>query len=407
MSLEPPDIREPLDDPFVRLSPRGEVEAANAPFRALALAHGVPPEPQRLFGSPLFSLIATVQREGRAHGVLSVVAPGPTRTFRVSATRDGAGAFGLLFVDISDEVAWRRQLFDRNRELTVLNDLVTALSGTLEPEVLARRIHDQTARIMHATSFYIAVHERDTGTIEFLYFVEDNVPRPMKPRPRPWGNGLTERLLRTGRPLLLENDAEGRVRALGLEPLGRPARSWIGAPLMAHGEPIGVIALQDHERDDTYAPHDLELLTIIAGQAAAAIHNARLYQAARRAYDELSRAQARLLESERLRGVTETVGALNHEVNNPLAAIAGNAQLLLRDEDALPPAVLRKVETILDAARRIQSVTARMASLIQATSMPYPGAASILDVRRSLSRDEAEAAAPGAAPTVPPGSPDA
>lgn len=405
MNPELPDIREPLDDPFVRVSPRGEVEAANAPFGALALAHGVPPEPQRLFGSPFFSLLETAHREGRAQGVLSVVAPGPPRTFRVSASHDGAGAIGVLLVDISDEIAWRRQLFDRNRELTVLNDLVTALSGTLEPEVLARRIHDQTARIMHAASFHIAVHEREAGTIEFLYCVDDNVPRPMKPRP--WGNGLIERLLRTGRPLLLENDAERRLRALGLEPIGQPARSWIGAPLMAHGEPIGVIALQDHERDDTYSPHDLELLTIIAGQAAAAIHNARLYQAARRAYEELSHAQARLLESERLRGVTETVGALNHEVNNPLAAIAGNAQLLLRDADALSPAVLRKVETILDAARRIQRVTARMASLIQATSMPYPGAASIIDVRRSVSSDEAEAAAPSAAPTVPPGSPDA
>jgi nitrogen-specific signal transduction histidine kinase len=93
-----------------------------------------------------------------------------------------------------------------------------------------------------------------------------------------------------------------------------------------------------------------------------------------------------LLESERLRGVAETVGALNHEVNNPLAAIAGNAQLLLRTPDGLSAQARIKLESILEAARRIQRVTAKMSSLIQATTVPYPGAQAIIDVKRSVAR---------------------
>jgi signal transduction histidine kinase len=107
-----------------------------------------------------------------------------------------------------------------------------------------------------------------------------------------------------------------------------------------------------------------------------------------------------LLEAERLRGVTETVGALNHEINNPLAAIVGNAQLMLRTGDGLGPESRVKLEAIADAARRIQQVTARMASLIQATSMPYAGEGSILDLRRSRTAGEpaegGDAADPGA-----------
>ena len=39
---------------------------------------------------------------------------------------------------------------------------------------------------------------------------------------------------------------------------------------------------------------------------------------------------------------------------------------------------------MLEAAKRIQFVTSKMASLIQAHSRPYPGQAQILDVRRSI-----------------------
>jgi GAF domain-containing protein len=115
---------------------------------------------------------------------------------------------------------------------------------------------------------------------------------------------------------------------------------------LAEDRAMGVIVLQDHQGTGGYDEHDLEVLTLIAAQAAAAIRNARLLAEARDAYRELSETQANRLEAERLRGVTETVGALNHEVNNPLTAIAGNAQLLLRQTAALPGGVKEKVERI-------------------------------------------------------------
>jgi K+-sensing histidine kinase KdpD len=207
-----------------------------------------------------------------------------------------------------------------------------------------------------------------------------------------------------------------RARELGIEPATDEAACWLGAPMVAGEDALGVIAIQDYEDPAAFDQHNLEVLTIIAGQAAAAIRNTRLLANARAAFQELSQAQSRLLESERLRGVTETVGALNHEVNNPLAAIVGNAQLLLRESADLSPAVRAKIESILESARRIQRVTGKMATLIQASSMPYPGREEILDVERSLAsgesrgHDAAEGGGRGAAaatnpPDAEPGTP--
>ena len=141
--------------------------------------------------------------------------------------------------------------------------------------------------------------------------------------------------------------------------------------------------------EDAFNEHHLEILSVVATQAAAAITNVYLLEAERRTYRELAEAQSRLLESERLRGVTETVGALNHEINNPLAAIAGNAQLLLKRKDELKKDSTQKVEAILEATRRIQRVTGKMATLIQATTIPYPGKQEIIDVENSISSQDA------------------
>ena len=43
---------------------------------------------------------------------------------------------------------------------------------------------------------------------------------------------------------------------------------------------------------------------------------------------------------------------------------------------------------MLEAAKRIQHVTGKMATLIQANSRPYPGQTAILDLRGSLARGE-------------------
>jgi signal transduction histidine kinase len=158
-------------------------------------------------------------------------------------------------------------------------------------------------------------------------------------------------------------------------------------------EAIGAIVVQDFERAGCFTAHDMAVLGVIAAQASTAIRNTRLLADARRAVRELSEAQSKLLESERLRTVHETVGALSHEINNPLASISGNAQLLLRG-DRLEPALREKLERIFEASRRIETVTARMSNLIQTASMLYPGETAILDLARSRARDDQPPAPP-------------
>lgn len=397
-----------LPDPTLLLFGH-RTERANQAARELVLRYRLQPDLGALFGPDAMPMLARARREGSAEQLLPLqTGRGEAPVFRVAIRRMAESErFTVVLTDMSHEFAWREQLSSRNRELAVLNDIGAALSASLDLASLAQRIHAQVARMLDATDFCLSLYDEEAGTLSFPLRVEGKRSLPDLAT-RALGNGLIEHVLRSRQARLLNGDVREQALAMGLEVIGRPSTSWLGVPLLAENRAIGVIALQHFGGKASYDEHDVEVLTLIAGQAAAAIRNAQLLAQARDAYRELSETQESLLEAERLRSITETVGGLNHEVNNPLAAIAGNAQLLLRDAGALPEGVEDKVRRILEAARRIQAVTAKMANLIHATSASYPGEGKILDVSRSQAREgydtpPAGADATGDAAPAPPG----
>jgi signal transduction histidine kinase len=60
----------------------------------------------------------------------------------------------------------------------------------------------------------------------------------------------------------------------------------------------------------------------------------------------------------KLTEAAELVARVRHEINNPLAALLGQAQLLLREE--LSEKARRRAETIETQAKRIQEIVAEL-----------------------------------------------
>lgn len=112
---------------------------------------------------------------------------------------------------------------------------------------------------------------------------------------------------------------------------------------------------------------------------------------------ELERAQARLIQTERLAAIGEVGLAIRHEVNNPLGTVLGYAELLLAQGDALAPDLRRKLEAIRRAALRIRDVVRRLEVLKDRTVEYVPGV-HMTDLR-------GEGGAPGAPQPPPAGDP--
>lgn len=163
----------------------------------------------------------------------------------------------------------------RAHELAILNEMVSELTTMLAVEPILEAIYRFSSRLMDTTNFYIAMHSQLTNEITFPIAVEEN--KQVRWQTRPYGNGMTEYLLRTGQPLFVEDGLEKWLRSQGVDSIGSPSQSWMGVPLRLGSEVVGVIALQSLQ-PRFYTREQFDLLNAMANQAAIAIQNARQFQ---------------------------------------------------------------------------------------------------------------------------------
>jgi two-component system, cell cycle sensor histidine kinase and response regulator CckA len=191
------------------------------------------------------------------------------------------------------EIADRRQA---QEQLAALIEVGQALSRLAKPQEMFHQVESAVARVIDAGNLTIALHNPAAGRITFpLYRIEG---RPHPAKERALANGLTEHVIRTRAPLLLNGDVQQLAAAQGILPQGRPARSYLAAPMIAGENVLGVIAVQDYEREHAFGPGHVPILSTIASEAAIALENARLYAAIHQELAERIQAEHALRLSE-------------------------------------------------------------------------------------------------------------
>jgi transcriptional regulator with GAF, ATPase, and Fis domain len=160
------------------------------------------------------------------------------------------------------------------KRLSVLEtlDLVNkTISAENDLDSLFRLIHEQINKVIGSVDLLIALYSKESNTIEIPFAVENgvflNIP------PFPMGQGLTSIVIQSKKPLLLVKDVEFHAKELGARFVGKPAKSWLGAPLLVGGEAIGAIVIQDLNAEQRFDEDDQRLLSNLATQVAITVRN--------------------------------------------------------------------------------------------------------------------------------------
>ncbi len=209
-----------------------------------------------------------------------------------------------------------REVRERAAELVTINHITQALATQLDEDQLIQLVGEQVRGLFNAPIAYVSLLDRKTMTLLFPYsFGEDAA------QPRPYGTGITSQIIRTGQPLLINEDMDRNRAKLGIEQIGRHSASYLGVPIPSGGQTIGVISVQSTDEEGSFTEADQRLLSTIASAVGVSIHNAKLFEEA---------SQARAVAEEADAAKSSFLSTVSHELRTPLTSVLGFAKIIRR-----------------------------------------------------------------------------
>lgn len=136
-------------------------------------------------------------------------------------------------------------------------------------------------------------------------------------------------------------------------------RSAVLTPLMVEGRMFGLLVVGRHQ-PHAFNEDEREFLRELSEYVAIAAHQAELYGALERAYDDLRRTQQTVMQQERLRTLGQLASGVAHDINNAISPIALYTESLLEREPDLSTRARSYLETIQLAIRDVAQTVARM-----------------------------------------------
>ena len=237
----------------------------------------------------------------------------------------------IMFVSVLLWLSWQRSYIMQQRltQFAILNSVGASLRETLElPEVLARTLRT-VAELIPADAFLISlVDENDAWQQPAID--NNNTARIIPHEP----DDLTRWVAQKERVLeLTSQNMHFAEQHYILIPDPKPA-AWLGVPLRTVERPIGVLAVVRYPPQDAFSRWSREVLLAVAGQASAAIQNARLYSETLRLYNLTDEALAQRLKQLQALLNTMQEGVLMVDPNGRIVLVNTFAAQLLNQPAA-------------------------------------------------------------------------
>ncbi len=254
----------------------------------------------------------------------------------------------------------------RAKELAVLNKVGRVITSTLDLDEVLTLVMTEVRTMLGVEAASVLLHDAERDE---LIFTADAGPasETLVGTRMPATMGIAGWVIQEGQQVLLDDVRDDSRFYDHIDAVtGLTTRSLLAMPLMHKERVIGVIEAIN-KANGVFDKYDQNLLSTLAGSAAVAIENARLYEAEQEQRRLVEQSQAQLVQSEKLAATGRLAASLAHEINNPFQAIHNSLQIMLNfslepDEqreylqtaDEEVERLIELTDRILDFARRPQ-----------------------------------------------------
>ena len=174
-----------------------------------------------------------------------------------------------------------RRVEESAHRLRALLDAGIAVTSELSLDAVLQRLVETAAELTGARYAALGVIDRAGQGLERFIVTGIDAETQAAIGDLPRGRGILGVLIRDAKPLRLE-DLSNHPSSVGFPPHHPPMKRFLGVPMLLRGVAYGNLYLTEKADGAEFTEDDEEVTLLLAAQAAVAIENARLYEAATR-----------------------------------------------------------------------------------------------------------------------------
>ena len=213
---------------------------------------------------------------------------------RAAAPLAGARRIAELEAQLADRTARLKQ---RDDEMALISGIQQGIAEGKGFQAIVDFVGDKLREMFQSDDLSIRWWDNEADTIEFLYSIEDGEHLP-KPPPQPVRKmpPSTHRLLHQGIGAFFGTREEQVAAGYGSV---QPGTDWclsiIGAPIRGSRRVLGMIVVENDQREHAYGEADLRVLTTIGATMGVALENAQLFDETQRLLKETEQRASELV----------------------------------------------------------------------------------------------------------------
>ncbi len=132
-------------------------------------------------------------------------------------------------------------------------------------------------------------------------------------------------------------------------------RNFVIVPLILQSEGIGIYMIHTEKPQQEFSNQDVQLLSVLANQAAVGVENWRNHRQLVKVNEELKSAQAQMVQAAKLAAIGELAAGIAHEIKNPLQVLMLHLELVQAGKP-LP----NWIEMFSKQVKRLSDITLRL-----------------------------------------------
>ena len=175
----------------------------------------------------------------------------------------------------------------RAAELQIINSVQQGLASELDFQAIVDLVGDKLREVFATPDLGICWYDEKADLIHYLYIYYHGERLTITASP-PVAGGSFETIKKTRQPVVVKSVQENHTVSLEtLEGTDR-SKSMVAVPIISSDRVLGLIELENYERENAFEESELRLLTTIAASLGAALENAHLFDETQRRSREMA-----------------------------------------------------------------------------------------------------------------------